>query len=485
MLQGSRRSSAYRRTRAAAAASGMAVLAAVLLAPPSAAQAPQPETGEIRNGTAKAVATVVSAAPGVGALALGVTAGTAVTQVTNSLAQATSQTANLGLIGTSLTEESCTGGDPTIRPEDLPQPLGVDNRGGAAVRTAAEAGQAGMPGAVGEMEVRADQDPPTSSARTTLAALGVPGGPRIGGGEARTTTRVLPGQGREAVASVSTSLSVAGVLELDGLHWRAHHRTGVDPHAEGTFEVAAASVGGIPVPIDDLASLEDALNGLLGQAGIRISLPSVERIHEPADLVRVTPLVIEMRDTPVGQAILGPILDLTREQRGQLFDELVALACQAASALLIADVVVSVAGGTGFLTVGIGGVEASSADLEVGDPFGAHTGDPGVPPPELGGDVPGPEGSAGAGGAPSSPAPGPELASPGSAPAAGDAVASGPSGARPLGAFDELCESLHPNGTPCSEGAASVVGALGLLTTVGIAGADTLRQRRRAELVED
>lgn len=481
MLQRSRPRRAYRRTRVTAALSGAALGAAVLLAPQGVAQESEPETGEIRNGTAKAIATVSAIAPGVGNLALGMTAGTAVTQVTNSLAQSTSQTANLGLVGDSLTAESCTGGDATFTREDLPQPVSVDNRGGDATRRAAEGGSEGSPGAFGEMSVAATEDPPSSSAQTTMAALGDGSSVRLGGGEARALTRVIPGEGREAVAEVSTSLSLGGVLDLHGLRWTAHHRTGVDPFAAGTFELGGASVGGLPLPIDDLEALEDAMNTVLGELGIRVSLPRVERFVEPADFVRVTPLVIELRDTPVGKAVLGPVLDVTRAQRNQMYDDLVEVFCQAAGVLLVGDVAVSVVGGTGFLTIGLGGVEAQSSDLELGNPFGDFTPGLGATPPDAGGEVPAPAGGEGTtlaapsvGAAPGAPAaPGPTVGAPGAARPAGS-----------LGPIEELCESIHPNGTSCSEGAAGLVGALGLLATAGIAGVDTVRQRRRADLLE-
>lgn len=475
--QGTRR---YRRTQATAAASVAALGLAVLLAPSGVAQealVSEPETGEIRNGTAKAIATVAKIAPGVGQLELGITMGTAVTQVTNDLAQATAQTADLGLIGSSLTSEGCDG-DASLTPDQLPQPTSVDNRKGDASVTRDEMGADGSPGALGRMRVEAVEDAPASTAVATSGLLGSPDLVRIGAGEAEAATRVLPGEGREATATVTSSLSVAGALRLDGMRWHARHRTGVDPVAEGVFELGRAELGGAPLPTEDLAAAETAINQALAPSGISISLPRVRRLLDPADLVQVTPLRIELRDSPIGKTALGPVLDATREQRVQLFNDLVEMYCDSAGALLVGDIGISVVSGTGFLTVDLGGVQASSADLEVTNPFGTIQ-------PFTPGDVSIPGAVVGGGAA--SPAGAPSTAAGGFAPPS--TVAGAPVQravpARATGPVEEVCESLHPNRDACSEGAAAAVGVAGLLATVGMAGADVVRQRRQSMLAEE
>lgn len=95
-------------------------------------------------GRTKATAVVAKVAPGVGQLELGITFGSSVTQVKNDLAQATSQTGDLGLIGTSLTTEGC-GGSSVLQAEQLPQPTAVDNREGDASAERDESGTAGSP----------------------------------------------------------------------------------------------------------------------------------------------------------------------------------------------------------------------------------------------------------------------------------------------------------------------------------------------------
>ena len=455
----------WRRTRWTALLSAALVAITFVMPQAGSAQESPPDTGEMRNGTATATAILARYVPGVGQLSLGITNGTAITKVTNQLAQATSQVTDLGLIGSSLTSESC-GEASQITPDDLPQPTFVDNRDGDASVSRDESHTDGAPIGAGRMTVSARKDVPEAEAHTTAAGLDVPGALRLGGGTAESTTRVLPGKGREAIATVESSLSVAGVVELRGMRWEAHHRTGVDPGAGGSFEIGSARLGGVPFPTDDLSTVESALNTLLAPSGISVSLPHTERLTEPNDLVRVTPMRVELRDSPAGKTALGPALDLSREQRSQLFDSLVKLYCKSASALLVGDVGLSIVSGTGFLTVEIGGVEATSSDLVLGNPFGAP-----VPPPAVA--VPPPPAGSPALGAATPAAP--DVVAP-AAPAAvapgRPAVASGP--------LDEVCESIHPNHDGCSQGAGAVAGVVGLLATVSVAGADLFRQRRLA-----
>lgn len=475
--QGRRRG--YRRTRRVASAAAAALVVTVLLAPGGGAQeAAQsaPESGEIRNGRAKAVAVVSKVAPGVGNLELGMTFGTSVTQVTNDLAQATSQIGDLGLIGTSLTSEGCDGSS-TVHPDQLPQATSVDNRDGDASVGRDEFGAEGSPFAAGRMQVEAVDEPPASRARTSSGAFGLPGVVEVGAGSSETVTRVLPGEGREAIATATSSLDLGEVLTLDGMVWSAHHRTGTEPLAHGSFEIGRAAMGGIPLPTDDLGAVQEAVNEALALTGISVSLPQVQRLVEPTDLVRVTPLRIELRDSPAGKTVLGPALDITRDQRVELFNSLVAAACDLASVLLVGDVGVSVLAGTGFLTVEVGGVEAASSDLEIGNPFGAFQPPIGAvpePAPAGGPQMPGAISAGGSGSVTNS--------SPGAVPAAGGTEVLPP--VRRAGAVVEMCESLHPNRNECSEGAAAVVGAVGILATIGMAGADVLRQRRLTSLQE-
>jgi hypothetical protein len=154
------------------------------------------------------------------------------------------------------------------------------------------------------------------------------------------------------------------------------------------------------------------------------------------------------------------VLNLTRTQREQLFDQLTKSICQAAGALLVGDIGLDVVSGTGFIAVEIGGAEATTGELTLGNPFGDGGGAPtesvlpGLPVPAA---------------IPSYlPTPAPP-----SSPAA-------PRPAASIGPLKDVCTSAHPkHHTACSKGDAVAVGLIGLAATLGMAGADWRHQRRR------
>jgi hypothetical protein len=448
---------------AAALATVVAVGVAVGTAPGSRAQ---DGADEFRNGTAKAVAVVTKVAPGVGSLELAMDQGIAVSQVTNALAQAQSQAVDLGLIGTSLTAEGC--GDPYVRPDQLPQPVRVDNRQGDASASSDEL-PAGPGGSAGRLQASATTRP-SAQAIATMAASGVDGLISLGGGKATADSAVIPGEAREARGVVEVDLDIAGAVQLRGMRWTARHRTGSDPAAVGTFEVAEAAVGGVPLPLEDLEAAQDAVNAALEATGITVELPRVERMTEPVDFVRVTPLRIALDRSPLARTLLGPGLDATRDGRVQMFDVVTEMICETGPILFVADIVTSVFAGTGFLALEVGGVEASSGDLVLSNPFGEI--EPAMELPAAV-DVPEVGGGPAAGGAGSPPA--------GTVPAAGAPAeqVTAPAPVAATGPIERLCESVHPFRWPsCSEGAAVPLGLLGLAATAAMAALDWRHQRR-------
>jgi hypothetical protein len=270
---------------------------------------------------------------------------------------------------------------------------------------------------------------------------------------------VLPGKGREASATVVSSVVLGGVT-MDGMRWQAYHRTGVDPSAEASFDIGRAAIGGVPVPTDDMAAFEQAANRALEPVGVTIRFPRLERTLEPTDLVRMTPMRIELRDSPAGKTLLGPVLDGSREARVELFDALVEAVCDLASFLLVGDIIVTILSGTGFLSLEVGGAEATSSDFQLASPFGAA-----VAPPT--GAVP-----AGAG------SPVVDPTAPGGVEPALPTATEPERAARASRVVDLICESVHPNRDACSKGAALTLALLALVATVGVSGVEVARQRR-------
>ncbi len=246
------------------------------------------------------------------------------------------------------------------------------------------------------------------------------------------------------------------------MQWKAVHRTGADPEAAGSFSIADGTIGGIPAPVDQLGALQDAVNTALAQSGITVTLPKVEHLTKPNDVIRVTPLIVQLRDSPLGKAALGPGLNATREQREQLFNQIVSFYCQAAGLLLVGDIGVDIASGTGFLSVQVGGVTAATADIEHFNPFGSNDpiGDITNVLPSI---IPAPTIV-------------PSLASTGvAAPPISQSVAS-------IGPVRTVCESVSKSKrVGCSRGAALPVGIIGVILTASVGGLDWLRRRRAVE----
>jgi hypothetical protein len=305
----------------------------------------------------------------------------------------------------------------------------------------------------GRKHVEASTTPAAEAVSTVAGILG----PLVtfDAGKATSETSVIPGQARLSHAQVNVNLDIGGVIKLSGLRWEATHRTGKDPVADATFDLGTAALLGVPIPLESLREVETILNTALESSGVQITFPKVERFTTPSDLVRVTPLRIVLKDTPLGKAALGPLLNASRAQREQLFDQIAAAYCAASGALLVGDIGISVASGTGFLEIEIGGAEATTGELVLESPFGEGTAPPGDILPNV--VVPGISGPV--------------------------AVPPSPVAPRPVadvGPLEERCESAHPlRDTGCSKGALLAVGLIGLAATVGVGALDWRHQRRR------
>ncbi|MFL6206263.1 MAG: hypothetical protein ACJ739_13030 [Acidimicrobiales bacterium] len=432
---------------------------------PAAPAAAEPRAA-FSNGQAKATAIVTKIGPGVGNLELALGSGVAVSELKNDLAQAQAQSLDLGLIGTTLTSDGCSAAP--LRQDQLPQPTRVDNREGDASATTDYAPVAGETLGGGRGFAQATKTPSATAVATAAASDGP--AVSIGGGKATAVTEVIDHAERQAHATVEMDLKLAGgALELSNLRWDALHRTGKKTRAEATFDIGTAKLAGVAIPLDSLKAAQDAINAALEETGISIEMPHVERFEKPTDLVRITPLLVTLRDSPAGKAALGPGLNASREQREQMFNDLSSAICEAAGVLLVGDIGVSIASGTGFVTYGFGGAEAISGDFILENPFGTAIAPPtqSVTPPASGV-------------VPVAPAAGP------AAPPAAAATTPSAQGQQiaDVGPLEQLCESVHPFQWPdCSKGAMAPLGLLGLFATTGVAALDWRHQRRRLSAV--
>jgi hypothetical protein len=322
------------------------------------------QTGGARGSQAEATAIVSQVAPGVGSLSLTSSAGVALAKLTNRVAQAQSKTLDLGLVGNLIVSL----GD--VDSSQLPQPLTVDNRAGDARAAEVDAPIFGGIGG-GSKAVEATTEPRASATSTAASAVGDL--VQISGGRAEASTTQVDATTREARAAVTADLDLAGIVRLSGMRWEARHRTGDQSARSATFEVARASIGSAEVPTDSLEVLGVLVNSALSFTGISIQLPRVEHIEGTTDRIRITELGIQLKDSPAGAAALGPLLDLTRDQRRQLYDQVTAEFGEAALPLLVADVGTSIVSGQGFVKVAVGGAEASSGDLVLEDLLGGES----------------------------------------------------------------------------------------------------------------
>lgn len=192
--------------------------------------------------------------------------------------------------------------------------------------------------------------------------LDVPGLLTVVGGAATSGAQLIPGKQRTATATSTLGrLALAGgVVELEGLQWRATEASGATKASEAGFTLGAVVVGGQRMPVTDTASLAhalDAANKALEPIGLAVHAPTVQPTQTGS---YVTPLRLSINSTPQLRALLAPSLDAVQPVRSQLLELVSPLAmspdCGMAKALgfgyLIADLALIVMGDGGGLDLG-------------------------------------------------------------------------------------------------------------------------------------
>lgn len=304
---------------------------------------------------------------------------------------------------------------------------------------------------------------------------------------------VVDGKARESTATVTMDrlALLEGLVVFEQVRWRAIHRSGDDAKAEGAFSFGSVSVGGTPLPppppgpggADPLA----AVNTALAPTGLAVAAPVVERA---GDVVRVTPLSLRLSDSPLGQTTLGPALGELQPVRDPLVETLLSFSCDFGPVVLVADVLASIASGSGGISLDFGGVSATTEGQRFDNPFdGPLDGAFGAPPAELPAPLP--------------PAPAPPFEAAAPPPAGPDSTVGAftpsygvaPVPDTPAPSFpDEVApprsEFAQPAVGPSSReipghrgGAALAVGAVGLAAVLAVAAADALHLRRAARTI--
>ena len=339
---------------------GGVLLVASLVSPASQA-ATQP-------GFGKAQAGILMLDPRSAQLSFGVRFGPTVSDHRNQVARAQAQSTDYGLIGSALTGSGCDGGDPFIRPEDLPKPMRADSRNpkDLAEREVSE----------GPITQSVQADPrPYARATSRLVEASLPGIAELGGSATETISGV-DDEGVPFVRAISdiASLSLAGVVKLGGLHWEAQQNG--DEQPTGSFTIGSATIGGVPVPTQDASALVQAVNAVLSQLGL-VMTPPVTHVED--DTIFVDPIKIGIAPNQTRDLIAGETLAALQPAREALFQVLLDSSCDSGAAITVADILLGSVTGGGSLTAVVGGAQAQYIPPAAGVRVGGDTGASGGP----------------------------------------------------------------------------------------------------------
>jgi hypothetical protein len=379
---------AFRRT--ALVTVGVAATFATTLALTAPGQA-APSAGEAFGpGTGSATALAYKVNPIFGNLSFGITAGESVAGHQNTGATAQSKAVNLGVIGVTLAGEGCKGAAPTLAAEDQPQPVIVTsdepNADQGVTKTLLD-----LPAGI-TMTSRATKAP-FAEATTTVAPLGDKAGAYISGGTATATSGIVkPGvRQARAVTDIGEIDLLGGLITLKGLHWEAVQETGGATTNQGTFTMGSIHLAGtaIPLPADPLEQLT-VLRDTLRALGLTIDPPTV-RVEK--GIVFVDPLRIGIVPSTLRDTIVGGLLGALAPVRTAFTDLLAQIGCEGETNILgnngktavtVLDLALGAISGAGALTLEVGGVQATTADINAFS-FGGGNGSL-TALPDLGGD---------------------------------------------------------------------------------------------------
>ena len=388
----------------------VAALLGVLLLTTAQASSQTTPAASFSNGTASASAQSVKVNPTAASLSIGATIGISLAGYQNDVAKAEARGIDLGVIGTTLAGEGCDGGEPTLPAEQQPQPLVADSRepDAAGGKSAPEA-IAGITLPAIQKVARATSEP-MGEATTLSAPVGRAGVVEVAGARSNALVSVVEHRTRRAVATTEIAeISLGGgVVKLGGLKWQAVQQTGADEADTAAFTIGNVTVGGVPVaiPSGDLGPVFTTVNQALAPLGIELRAPALRNV---GDVVAVDALAVAVIPSPTRDAVSGQLLGTLQPVREALIDALLDLDCGNATYVTLADVALGSFTGSGSFSLELGGVIATSRELQFTSllqPPGGPGLIPGTPdelipgqPPSLSGSVEAPSGGAGVGGA--------------------------------------------------------------------------------------
>lgn len=458
------------------AALAIAVPIAAAVIPAQAVSTARPTT--FVPGGASATSQAFAIDPRDAGLAATITVGRSIANYRNELTQASSQTLDLGLIGSTLTVQ-CNALPPALKPEQLPKPLVAESDKGTSQSTLNTAGQGSSSTTLaGGREWVLAKPPPHEIANSTFdgANITLPGVLSVKGLSSSAYAQLIPGQARIAIGTADIAqLDVAGQVQLSNLHWEAKVRTGTKPSRSASFTVGSVKIAGTPVttPSASVGSALEAVNKALATTGLHLEVPT---LTDANGVIAMTPLSVGIASSAVGAKLLDPIISkVFGDLLGGVVDSAAKAVCQIGSAYGLANLFIAAVDGIGALDLELGGATAQSDHKVYANPFGNGGGDTGTSTPVPGASTSTPPPSTGSSGgtATTPPLPGIDQTT---APAPSPQVA----GTQTVASS---CSTTSPSGRPsCSHGAGLAVGLIALAALGGVAAIDFLVVRRRKGL---
>ncbi len=444
------------------------------------------DTAAFYPGTSTATASALQLVPSTAGLGYTITLSTADAEYEQALARATSQTLNLGVIGTILTTASCNK-PPDVPASALPQPVALENNTAPPNQTLTVAGTFNGTGAGAGIEQASVTQTPSANATTRGGDFNVAGALDMSGLDSTAVAQVVGGNTRDvsSTADVGQISLLGGLVVLKGLHWEASQQSGAASSSAASFSIGSVVLAGVAMPAPtpaQLATVIGIVNTALAPTGFHIDLPVVTLTANTHDgngaTSKISPLVIGIDSSALGAAVIGSQLTSIQPLKTAIDDAVIAANCQLSGAALpIGDIALGVPAGGGGLDVDLGGATVNINDDPPVNAFGSFGLAGNTSPTDTGGSspvftpgdagtpfIPGTSGSTGTSGS--------------STPSA----SSGPSGAQSLGPTTKTsaCASLSAAGGSCSGGGAAVwIGVAALALLLAAFAWDFVRQRRR------
>lgn len=343
----------FRRTRRAAVGTIGAIAVAFFAGVQGA-----PAQEAVKPGRGLALAETQKIDPRTGSLSFAITAGRSIAGHQNTVAQASSQAYDYGVIGQTAAAKGCDGGNSSLPDESQPHAVQVDSR---QPNPTQDVDEDKVP--VPAHKYATANATPYGEAITTTAPQTIGGFINIGGGVATAHSGLVENATQREAKAVSDvsgiSIPLAGV-EMSSMHWEATWRS-TDPEngVTGLFSIGSASIGGQALPTNDPSQTLVQINGALAAIGVSMVPPTA---HKAGDIIFVDPMGISIFQSPARDALLFPVLGGVQPVRQDLFEALLAQDCGNATYITIFDIVAGPFTGGGSFSVILGGVQASSGD---------------------------------------------------------------------------------------------------------------------------